>query len=180
MAAQILNDSKFHNYLDAALALLFTKQGTQPFVKCEIERLQKQCLTDSNGQSLAPCSSCQTENVVKCPTEGTCKVSYNKCRYHKNSATKYKSCPNHICDRFCTDIINAHQHGDPSFLNTDAKQWCSNVTEVAKCFMHREGYKDVQSLEETDFNGIINVCLNHKGIRNKIMNTSLLEQVCIL
>ncbi|XP_060600207.1 uncharacterized protein LOC132753723 isoform X2 [Ruditapes philippinarum] len=169
-----LLEKKYNNWVKAQLAVLFTKEGVEPFVCNEMQQFQLKCLHDIwylNGLfSGTCCSSCCTENVVHCPTDTICKVKHGKCTYHRNVATRYSSsgCPNKICHNFKTEIHNAHRYKGPSYKNSDATQWCSNYWEVAKCFMPPDGYREKTSATETDFNGIISVILNYKDFQGKI------------
>jgi hypothetical protein len=183
-----LSEKKYNNWVKAQLAVLFTKDGLEPFVCHEVQEFRLKCLDGicfNNGLiSGTLCSNCCTENVIKCPTNRICNVGRGKCSYHRNAATRYNpaGCPNKICHNFTTEIQNAHRYYGPSYKNTDATQWCSNSWELAKCFMPPDGYKDVACAEETDFNGIISVILNHKDFQGKIhenlnKNTNIFEEV---
>jgi hypothetical protein len=169
-----LSKPKFLNWVKAALAVLFTKEEIEPVVCDEIVQFQQKCLRDisiSNGLSArSTCSSCNTENIVVCPTNRICNVNRGKCGYHRNFSTKFhpSGCPNKICHNMRSEIQKAHRFYGPSFKNTDATQWCSNPWEIAKCFMPPDGYKDVMSAVDTDFNGIISVIVNFKGFETKI------------
>ncbi|XP_060560580.1 uncharacterized protein LOC132720451 [Ruditapes philippinarum] len=169
-----LSNLRYNNWVKASLAVLITKEGIEPFVEEEIEQFQQKCLTDiCNNQGLPSgtiCTSCCTENVVKCPTNKICNVMHRKCRYHKDSATTFllAGCPNKICHNFKTEIQKAHRYNGPSYKNTDATQWCSNSWEVAKCFMPPDGYKDAVSAPETDFNGVNSVIINCRCFQTKV------------
>ncbi|XP_060597120.1 uncharacterized protein LOC132751036 [Ruditapes philippinarum] len=169
-----LSDKKYNNWVKAQLAVLFTKEGLEPFVCHEVQEFQLKCLDDicyNNGLfSGTLCSNCCTENVIKCPTNRICNVGRGRCSYHRNAATRYKpdGCPDKICHNFTTEIQNAHRYYGPSYKNTDATQWCSNSWEIAKCFMPPERYKDVACAQETDFNGIISVILYYKDFQLKV------------
>jgi hypothetical protein len=167
-----LLEKKYNNWVKAQLAVLFTKDGLEPFVCNEIQQFQQECLDDicyNNGIfSGTICSGCSTENVVKCPTKGICIVGKGQCSFHRNSNYILAGCPNRICHNFKSGIQKAHRYSGPSYKNTDATQWCSNSWEVAKCFMPTDGYKDKASAAETDFNGIISVILNYKDFKGKV------------
>ncbi|XP_060570334.1 uncharacterized protein LOC132728672 [Ruditapes philippinarum] len=186
-----LLEKKYNNWVKAQLAVLFTKEGVEPFVCNEMQQFQLKCLHAIwylNGLfSGTCCSSCCTENVVYCRTDNICKVKHGKCTYHRNVATKYNSsgCPNKICHNFKTEIQNAHRYNGPSYKNSDGTQWCSNFWEVAKCFMPPDGYKEKASASETDFNGIISVILNHKDFQGKVHEnlsnkTNLFEEARVI
>ena len=170
----IFTNSKFLNWVEAAIAVHFTKKEIEPVVNDEIVRFQQKCLQDILTNNSLPsgstCSNCCTENVVKCPTNRICNANRGKCSYHRNVATKYRpsGCPNKICHNLKSKIDNVHRYYGPSYKNTDATQWCSNPWEIAKCFMPPDGYKDVTTAADTDFNGIISVVLNNKEFDAKI------------
>jgi hypothetical protein len=169
-----LLERKYNNWIKAQLAVLFTKEGIEPFVCQELQEFQLKCLNDicyNNGLiSGTLCSNCSTENVVKCPTNRICNIRGGRCNYHRNSATKYNpaGCPIKQCHNFKIEIQNVHRFNGPSYKNTDATQWCSNSWEVAKCFMPPDGYKDVVCAQETDFNGIISVIINNENFQVKV------------
>ncbi|XP_053388816.1 uncharacterized protein CXorf38 homolog [Mercenaria mercenaria] len=171
-----LSGSKSKNWIKAGLAVLFTKEGIEPFVYDEIKQFQQKCLKDISNNNGIPagstCFSCCTENVIVCPTNKICNGGRGKCKFHRNAATQYLpfGCPNKICNNFKNEIQNAHRFHCPSFKNTDATQWCTNPWEVAKCFMPPDGYKDVTSAAETDFNGIISVIINYKAFQSKVQD----------
>ncbi|XP_060581704.1 uncharacterized protein LOC132738251 [Ruditapes philippinarum] len=169
-----LSNSRYNNWVKASLAVLITKEGIEPFVEEEIEQFQQKCLTDiCNNHGLPSgtiCTNCCTENVVNCPTNKICNVKHRKCSYHKDSATSFllAGCPNKICHNFKTEIQKAHRYNGPSYKNTDAAQWCSKSWEVAKCFTPPDGYKDVVSASETDFNGVNSVIINCECFQTKV------------
>ncbi|XP_053391604.1 uncharacterized protein LOC128554347, partial [Mercenaria mercenaria] len=168
-----LSRSKFKNWIKAGLGILYTKEGIEPFVYDEIETFQKKCLKEIYDRCRLPtgtkCSSCRTENIVVCPTNRICNGDREKCRFHRNNATRYiiSGCPKKICHNFVNKIKYAHRFRDPSFENTAATKWCSNPWEVAKCFMPPDGYKNVTNAAETDFDGLIGVIINYKAFQSK-------------
>lgn len=50
-----------------------------------------------------------------------------------------------------------HRFSSPSWKNTDSRQWCTDIWQLARCFMPSDGYKNKDSAENTDFKGLINV-----------------------
>ncbi|XP_060607621.1 uncharacterized protein LOC132759790 [Ruditapes philippinarum] len=169
-----LSNSKFFNWIKAALAVFYTKEEIEPVVIDEVKYFQQNCLhTISSSNSLpagSTCSKCCTENLIVCPTNRICNVNRGKCYYHKNVATQFRpsGCPNKICHNLKSEIEKAHRYHGPSYKNTDATKWCSNAWEIAKCYLPPDGYKDVSNASETNFNGIISVIINHKGFEAKI------------
>ncbi|XP_052806296.1 uncharacterized protein LOC128235525 [Mya arenaria] len=105
------------------------------------------------------CSLCLTEHVLPCPTRGLCSHPRN-CKYHNTPFKIHRPCPSQICDDFRDKIRAVHRYSGPSWKNTKADQWCTNHWQIAKCFMPPDGYHDVTSYDETDFNGIISVMIN--------------------
>ncbi|XP_060588076.1 uncharacterized protein LOC132743564 [Ruditapes philippinarum] len=175
-AVPTVQTSKFFNWIKAALAVLYTKEEVEPVVVSEIKDFQQNSLnTISSSNSLpagSTCSNCCTENLIVCLTNRLCNAKRGKCSYHKNNATQYRQsgCPNKICHNLKFEIQKAHRYHGPSYKNTDATKWCSNVWEIAKCYLPPDGYKDVSNAAETDFNGIISVIINHKGFEAKIQD----------
>ncbi|XP_045162331.2 uncharacterized protein LOC123527113 [Mercenaria mercenaria] len=145
-----ISDNKFNNWIKAGLAILITKEGVQPFVEDEIHNFQINCLRDirqwNNLQEGETCTVCSMKDLM----------------------SKNYRCPNNICNNFKDKIQQAHQYQGPSFKNTDVSEWCTNPWEVAKCYMPRDGYKEVKSAAKTDFNGIMNVVINHLEVSSKI------------
>ncbi|XP_053379599.1 uncharacterized protein LOC128548526 [Mercenaria mercenaria] len=177
-----LTESKYHNWVKAGLAVLFTKEGIQPFVHDEIEQFQRKCLADicNNNKLLvgSTCNSCCTENILVCPTNKICNVRRGNCSFHRNTSMQYNpaGCLNNICHNFKTKIEKAHRYNSPSYRNTDATQWCSNPWEVAKCFLPPNGYMDVTSADEMDFNGVISVIMNYKGFQSKVQDINIFDK----
>jgi hypothetical protein len=169
-----LSNSKFFNWIKAALAVFYTKEEIEPVVIDEVKDFQQNCLhTITSSNSLpagSTCSKCCTENLIVCPTNRICNVNRGKCYYHKKGATQYRpsGCLNKICHNLKTEIEKAHRYHGPSYKNTDATKWCSNAWEIAKCYLPPDGYKDVSNAADTDFNGIISVIINHKAFEAKI------------
>lgn len=168
----VLEKKKYVNWVKAQLAVLFTKEGIEPFVYEEIQQFQEKCLDDickSKGLSSGTiCTSCHTENIVICPTSRICDTEHGRCNFHSTTEYHPEGCPYNICSKFKCDILSFHRYGCPSFENTDATKWCTDPWEVAKCFMPPDGYTGVRSAAETDFNGIVSVIINHKGFQEKI------------
>ncbi|XP_060556023.1 uncharacterized protein LOC132716718, partial [Ruditapes philippinarum] len=164
-----LSNSRYNNWVKASLAVLITKEGIEPFVEREIKQFQQKCLIDICNNQGRPsgtiCTNCCTEKVVNCPGKRNCNVVNGTCRIHGNSLPP---CPNKICHYFKTEIQKSHRYNGPSYKNTDATQWCSKSWEVAKCFMPPDGYKDVVSASDTDFNGVNSVIINCRCFQAKV------------
>ncbi|XP_052762362.1 uncharacterized protein LOC128205007 [Mya arenaria] len=109
------------------------------------------------------CNSCRTTEIVKCnPRNKVC--NSGRCKFHMDQNTKQfiptRPCRNNICDTLRDAIEQKHRFGNPSWKNTDARKWCVNAWDIAKCFMPPDGYADVENEEDTDLNGIISVYIN--------------------
>ncbi|XP_052811570.1 uncharacterized protein LOC128239125 isoform X2 [Mya arenaria] len=109
------------------------------------------------------CNSCRTTEIVPCnPRNKVCTSS--KCRFHMDPNTKQyiptRPCPNNICGTLRNSIEQKHRFGNPSWKNTDARKWCVNAWDIAKCFMPPDGYAEVDNETDTDLNGIISVYIN--------------------
>ena len=173
MDEALLNHKRI-NWIKIQLALLCTKAEIEPVVFDEIERFRNKCLQDiAKSQDLPfgiTCSSCLTENLVICPTNGICNIRRGKCSYHRDNARKFRpdGCPNNVCHILMNEIKDAHRHSGPSYKNTNATEWCSNPWEIAKCYMPPDGYKDVKNADKTDFSGLISILINFKGFDAKI------------
>ncbi|XP_052768850.1 uncharacterized protein LOC128209061 [Mya arenaria] len=109
------------------------------------------------------CNSCRTTEIVKCnPRNKVC--NSGRCKFHMDQNTKQfiptRPCRNNICDTLRDAIEQKHRFGNPSWKNTDARKWCVNAWDIAKCFMPPDGYANVDNEEDTDLNGIISVYIN--------------------
>ncbi|XP_052803831.1 uncharacterized protein LOC128233967 [Mya arenaria] len=159
----ILKEKDNQNWLKGSLALRITKAGLRGLVEGESHRVQQNIHSSVlHARHLAAgttCSLCLTEHVLPCPTRGLCSHPRN-CKYHNTPFKIHRPCPSQICDDFRDEICAVHRYSGPSWKNTKANQWCTNHWQVAKCFMPPDGYHDVTSYDETDFNGIISVMIN--------------------
>ncbi|XP_052786982.1 uncharacterized protein LOC128222150 [Mya arenaria] len=167
----ILNEKENQNWLKGSLALRITKAGLRNLVEGDSYRVQQKIHSSIiQAGNLAPgtsCSLCFTENLILCPTKGLCSNPRN-CKYHNSALKMFQPCPSQICDDFRDEICAVHRYGGPSWKNTKADQWCTNHWQVAKCFMPPDGYQDVSSFDETDFNGIISVMINCTEIQRSL------------
>lgn len=174
---QTLKDKKFLNWLKGALAIRFTKQGLDGFVETEITQFQNDLLAYVfTGKTLSAgtgCNSCTTANVLTCRTPNFC-PDRGKCFLHDElleERSANRACPNNICQRMRDGISSEHRYmyrKGPSWRNTDARKWCSDPFQIAKCYMPADGYFEVRSLAETDFNGTLSVIMNNKRFEHKM------------
>lgn len=173
------------NWTKAALAVEIAREGLLNTVENEISKFQSSTLQNIRSASSrvpATCKSCETCQLLPCPTSGVCRTIQSKCIYH---TTPPRPCPEGICDKLKAEIEANHCFGCPSWKNTDAKVWCTNHWQIAKCYMPPGGYCDIQTAEETDFNGIVSVILNCRGfdyLRHSASSTDQFTKVifCLL
>jgi hypothetical protein len=168
-----LTNGSFHNWLKGALGILYAKEGLAEFVRAEFTQFHTDLLNSIWASPGIPagttCNSCTTANITKCHTQGFCNPGH--CKIHHPTVPEKipnKPCPNRICDALMIAIRKKHRHKGPSWKNTDARNWCVDPFELAKCFLPPDGYFDIHSFEETDFNGILSVIINNKRFQSKL------------
>ncbi|XP_052760852.1 uncharacterized protein LOC128203465 isoform X2 [Mya arenaria] len=179
---ELLENKESQNWIKAALALKITREGLVGFVQdvltCVHQAINNN-LTAAMGLPVGThCKKCFTENLLKCPTRGIC--STTNCRFHH--MYRYRPCPNNICERVRDEIIRYHRFSGPSWKNTNAEQWCTSPWEMGKCFLPPDGYKTVSSIQDSDFNGVINVMINCEAFQNNFSfsistQTNLLTEI---
>lgn len=158
----------FRNWLKEALSVLYVKDALVDFVEKEITDFQKRLLQSVILQEKLPagttCSSCTTANLQACPAKDFCSEG-GRCNAH-DLYLPYKKpnkpCPKGLCNALRDGILNNHRFQGPSWRNTDAKRWCTDAFQIAKCFMPSDGYSSVMSMSEVDLNGILAVIINNK------------------
>lgn len=148
------------NWLKCALAVKAVRTGILSFVTREIDVFHKDILKKVPNGEL--CNSCTIQQIVPCPTRNVCGSQFgkNKCPFHKTIPSAI--CHKNVCDKFRIAIEEEHRYRSPTWKNTDASKWCTNSWQLAKCFMPKDGYEDICSADQTDFNGFMNVLLNCK------------------
>ncbi|XP_053379686.1 uncharacterized protein LOC128548548 [Mercenaria mercenaria] len=178
-AAPQSHDNDLKNWIKGAFALHVTKEGLEDFVTDEISQFQTDLLTSicrNIGKPVGTiCNSCTTANILPCPTNGFC-TSGGRCKMHVLTDRRREPnipCKSNICQAIRGGIRREHRYFhpskfEPSWKNADATQFCSDSFQLAKCYMSVDGYSKVQSLAETDFNGVINVVINNKRFQNKL------------
>ncbi|XP_052246096.1 uncharacterized protein CXorf38 homolog [Dreissena polymorpha] len=157
----IFTDKRTNNWFKACIALNVTKEGLAHFVDTEITTVH-----NAVGRS---CGNCCTENLVACPTKGICKNTKN-CIYHTQTK-RPRQCPMKLCNLAAKSITSQHRYNGPSWFNTKAELWSTDHWQIAKCFFPPDGYINVSSIYETDFNGVISVLLNCKHFETCISFT---------
>lgn len=178
------NDDSDHdrgrsNLLKCLLAMQITRKSLVEFVKNQFSQFQLETLRNirpKNSELPESCNSCETCQLLPCPTPGCCRGPKGNCTYHTKPP---RPCPVGICDKMKTVIEKNHQFGRPTWQNTDAMAWCTNSWQIAKCYMPH-GFCHVQTPEETDFSGIITVINNCKwfdNLRQTSNPTDIFDQV---
>lgn len=161
----LLGSPEYQNWIKCALAVNITAEGLRDFVKREIRDFQND--TFRKVCKTSKCNNCKTSDMLRCPTNTICRKYRGKCNFHINPP---RQCPQKICNQIKDEMINQHRFGSPSWKNTDATKWCTDEWEIAKCYFPRDGYKDVHTAEETDFNGIIGCILNCKRFEKHFLS----------
>lgn len=177
--AAIFVTAENQNWAKYALAVHIARDGLLDFVKSQAAQLQADLIKNNLQKPLAPvCTACTTADVVPCRSSGICTFFRGKCKFHTSVS---KKCPRRLCNKIRTDIEKEHRYYGPSWKNTNAKAWCTNAWEIAKCFFPPDGYLDKTTAEETDFNGILSFILNCKRFDNLLpglrQHNSIFHQV---
>lgn len=181
----IFKEENNRNWAKCVLAVNITREGLIDFVNREIKTFQTDILNNVY-QSLpavavgTTCGKCTTPDVIPCPTRNVC--AGRLCKFH---TFKRVPCQTGICTIMKKGIEAEHRFSFPSWKNTDARLWCSNAWEIAKCYLPPDGYSQVHTATETDFNGVLSVILNcnrfAKLIACNLSNTnSIFHQVKLI
>ncbi|KAH3708037.1 uncharacterized protein LOC127858425 isoform X2 [Dreissena polymorpha] len=170
----IIRNPEILNWFKAAMGMNITRDCLLDIVK-EIssacyDYIRREIKQQHGVLESDVCNQCHTPNVLPCdPTNICCKTYRGKCAFHE--IHKPRNCPNNLCDEICKHILlvkqhrfrsqqNPHSFKGPTWINTDASKWCSEPWQISKCFISKDGYKDANQAESTDFNGIVNVMYN--------------------
>jgi hypothetical protein len=164
-----LANKNFQYWLKANLAINITKSGIEECVDKEISNYHAAILdsvrTPEQILQGELCHDCTTENVLCCPTRQICKRNRaGTCSFHNTPTALNRPCPKNICDKLREKIRRSHEFNSPSWKNTRAERWCTYHWEIAKCYMPPDGYFAVDSLTDTDLNGILSVIMNHSAL----------------
>ncbi|KAH3723542.1 uncharacterized protein LOC127853471 [Dreissena polymorpha] len=178
------------NWFKAAMGMNITRDCLLHIVKEAIHEFYHTIRKEINRKhgilENAVCSQCHTPNVLPCDTDNKC-CKYRKCAFH--AIYKPQNCPsNNLCNDICTEIVENHRFRNrskpksfqgPTWVNTDACKWCVHSWQIAKCYLSKDGYKDVNQAEDTDFNGIVNVIYNCEFFQRYFAeDLTITENVC--
>ncbi|XP_052237781.1 uncharacterized protein LOC127849098 [Dreissena polymorpha] len=145
----IFTDKQTNNWFKACIALNLTKDGLTDLVVTELLNVQTKV-----GRS---CGQCFIQNLIPCPTQDVCKKrKRNNCSFHNSQQPK--SCQ--TCDKVKQNITLLHRFKGPSWANTKAELWATDPWEIGKCYLPRDGYSSVSSVQESDVNGVVSIVLN--------------------
>ncbi|WAR17305.1 hypothetical protein MAR_031899 [Mya arenaria] len=190
-----LNTPGNRRWLKGSVAVNIAERGLSEFTSYKADRLmnsicnairntirRKLCQASS---SISKCTICSTANIVQCDSgNGICKPGRNKpCKLHYSAITNqrvaYRQCPNHRCDIIREYLKRLHRFGNPSWQNVNAQKWCLNAWQIAKAFFPKDGYIDKETVDETDFNGIISFVINCRDFQqNFSANLSQPSNIC--
>jgi hypothetical protein len=182
-----LGDKGFCNWIKASLAISVTKAGMQDVVCNKLELIHRTVLDEVRSEEQKRnniyCFGCVTLSVVPC-SKLSCNYVSKTCPFHKQYQPR--PCRNGICDQIRQKICDSHVYRKPSWKNTHAEYWCNSYWEYAKCFMPPDGYLDKKSYDDTDFNGVVNILMNHLDFKREVdicvcenVSNSLWSQFCV-
>ncbi|XP_052244487.1 uncharacterized protein LOC127853755 [Dreissena polymorpha] len=178
------------NWFKAAMGMNITRECLLDIVKEAMHEfyhtIRKEIKRKHGIPEIAVCSQCHTANVLPCDTDNKC-CKYRKCEFH--AIYKPQNCPgNNLCNNICKEIVENHRFRNrskpksvqgPTWVNTDACKWCVHSWQIAKCYLSKDGYKDANKAEDTDFNGIVNVIYNCEFFQRYFTDDlSQTENVC--
>ena len=177
-----LNNHSYKNWIKAGLGLKYGKEIFHTFLFNSLTNFRSVNLSFDSTQN---CNQCTLLNVLPCPTNGICsRDNKGRCRQH-NTLDKAKTstqCTSNVCDKLQQAIAQEHIPGKgPRWIGSDPQQWCSNVWEIAKCFMPA-GNETKHDYSEFDFSGIITMIMNAKFIQHDLpapYNAKTYQKVCL-
>ncbi|XP_052269148.1 uncharacterized protein LOC127870745 isoform X2 [Dreissena polymorpha] len=158
----ILRKPETQNWLKVAICLNSTRDCLLVIAKgialAYYDDIRKAIKQNNGIPENAVCSQCNTPNVVAFAPKNKC-CNRGKCHFH--DIHKPRNCPiNNLCHEIRRHILKQHRFSKPTWINTDASKWCTDPWHIAKCYLPKDGYSDVNQAEDTDFNGIVNVIYN--------------------
>ena len=159
------DDPLYKNWIKAGLSLKYGKEFLHAFLLNSITTFRTTALS---ANSIQNCNQCTLLNVLPCPTNSICSRDRGgKCRNHCLKDIS-RACPNNVCDKLQQSIAKKHIQGKgPHWKGSDTQNWCSNVWEIAKCFMPA-GNETKHDYSEFDFSGIITMIMNAQFIQEDL------------
>ncbi|XP_052234887.1 uncharacterized protein LOC127847196 isoform X2 [Dreissena polymorpha] len=188
---EIIRQPETMNWFKAAMGIKITRDCLLEFVK-EINQacyddIRKEIKHQHGVPESIVCNQCVTPNVLPCdPANICCRRKRGKCAFHEIHMPR--NCPNKLCNEICKQIVIQHRFRwkqnslsfqGPTWINTDASKWCSEPWHIFKCFVSKDGYKDANQAECTDFNGIMNIIYNCEYFKTYLQDDlTKQENVC--
>ncbi|KAH3737649.1 hypothetical protein DPMN_044242 [Dreissena polymorpha] len=163
--ADVFTEKERTNWLKAWLAVDIAKSGLEQFAENEARTVHTNIYKTvlSSVPAPAACNICNTANLLPCPTQRICnkRGANTPCTLmHDTPANQPRLCPNNVCNKVLNEIVKHHKYVNPSWKNTTATQWASTPWQIAKAFLPPDGYSGKSSVQDTDFNGIVNFLMN--------------------
>ncbi|XP_052214945.1 uncharacterized protein LOC127833629 isoform X2 [Dreissena polymorpha] len=170
--ADVFTEKESTNWLKAWLAVDIAKSGLDHFAENEAKTLHLNIYNAVWSSVMAPavCFGCNTANLLNCPTRGVCdkQGANSSCKaMHDTVTNQPRPCPTNVCNKVLDEIKNLHRFARPSWKNTRADLWAQHPWQIAKAYFPPDGYTAKNSVQETDFNGIISFMMNCKHFDNK-------------
>ena len=166
-----LNDPLYKNWIKAGFGLRYGKEILHSFLFNSLSNFRSVTLS---GNSAQHCNKCTLLNIIPCPTNGICsRDNKGRCKQHNDLdiSKTFNPCPSNVCDKLQQAIAQEHIPGKgPRWIGSDPQQWCSNVWEIAKCFMPA-GNESKHDYSEFDFSGIITMLMNAEFIQRDLPQT---------
>ncbi|KAH3748741.1 hypothetical protein DPMN_183191 [Dreissena polymorpha] len=158
--ADVFTESERTNWLKAWLAIDIAKSGLQQFVENEAKILHDNIYNAVLTSGAVPCVVCHTANLLKCPSTGICnqRGAQSLCTsMHDTPLKQPRPCPANVCNKVLVEVAKQHKFSNPSWKNTSANHWASSPWQIAMAYLPPDGYIGNLSVQDTDFNGIINL-----------------------
>jgi hypothetical protein len=164
------------NIIKGMTAMRLLKEGVEQLLEKGslqyTEEIINQARQEAGLRGKDVCGQCTTHNAVPCKFgNGLCHHGKEgNCRFHDKSDPRkaFKICPKDICNRIVWIIKSRHRFHSPNFKNTDARRWFQNLFEIMKCFIPTDGYQDIETVEDTDCDGLLSVIINCKCFRSLV------------
>ncbi|KAH3785584.1 uncharacterized protein LOC127843245 [Dreissena polymorpha] len=167
--ADVFTESERTNWLKAWLAIDIAKSGIEQFVETEAKSLHRNIYNAILTNGTVACIGCNTANLLKCPSPGICnkRGANSLCSSMHDTAFKQpRPCPANVCNKVLVEIAKQHTFSNPSWKNTLADKWSSSHWQIAKAYLPPDGYTEKNSIQDTDFNGVISFMMNCKHFDN--------------
>lgn len=158
----------FYNHVKLGVALNITGDGLKNLITETSEEFHNALFENISISSR--CTSCNTANLLDCPTVSICK---RPCNIHNIPDRKPRLCRQNVCNVLRDRIRDNHRYYranvyEPSWRYTDSTLWSTDAFEIIKCFLPFNGYDDAKSVGDLDFQGIVSVIINNKYFQKQL------------